>query len=75
MCSTMSPMVTRSVGSPKSTSHRRNLADELDHVEGVDAQVLDDGIFGDGLRVKILVLDQHVADDVDSCHDGSFRGV
>ena len=52
-----------------------DVADELDHVEGVDAQVLDDGIFGDGLRVKILVLDQHVADDVDSCHDGSFRGV
>ena len=46
------------------------VADQLDHVEGVDAERLERGLLGDGLGVEVEVLDEHFFDGVDGSHDG-----
>ena len=46
------------------------VADQLDHVQGVDAQGVERGVVVDGLRVDVQVLFQDFLNGVDGSHDG-----
>ena len=48
------------------------VADELHHVEGVDAQRLHRGVLGDLIGVDVEILGQHFLDGVDRSHVRSF---
>ena len=47
------------------------VADELDHVQRVDAERLQRGVFGDLLGLEIEVLDEDLLNGVDGSH-GAF---
>ena len=50
------------------------VAGELDHVEGVDAEGLERGIFGDGFGVDVQFVVHNLLHGIDVCHLRSFLG-